>query len=68
MATVNISAIDILQARINQIDGVLSMLASAGDGDGFESLTHQTVMRSIWAAQDLLDQAGAAASSLRFGV
>lgn len=55
-----ISHIDTAGARLSQIQGVLDLLTFAGGDtlqDGFNGLPHKTVMESLWAVQELLEQA-----------
>lgn len=61
MTFTNLNQLDIITARMGQVDGILAMLADAGQGDDFGTLTHSTVMSAIGAVQELSYQAGAAA-------
>lgn len=64
MATANIDQIDIITARLQQVQGVLATLEAAGNsGDEFQGLTHRTVMQNLWAAGALVDQALTAANN-----
>lgn len=59
----NQNSTDIITARMSQAEGILAMLCDAGQGDDFGTLTHKTVMNSLWAVQELIEQAGAAATT-----
>ncbi|NMM15377.1 MAG: hypothetical protein HHJ17_17810 [Rhodoferax sp.] len=65
MTTANLTKIDTITARMGQVEGILAMLTDAGQGEDFGTLTHKTIMNALWAASELVDQAGAAASTAK---
>lgn len=60
----NIDAQDLISARLTQVDALLCMLTSSGEEGGGFAVSHKVVMSTLWAAQDLLAQAQAAAANL----
>jgi hypothetical protein len=54
----DINSKDLVMARLQQVQGLLAVLAAAGtDRDEFEGLSHRTVMQSLWGMGELVDQA-----------
>lgn len=62
MTTNSLHTIDTITARLSQAQAVLSACRAAGD-----TLTQGEVLDALWATQELLAQAQAAASELHPG-